>query len=93
MASCAQWDVHITIRLTVCETPLLRQWTRRSITSCTDEAGLYRFLDVTSSDIISIGMALTDSLDELVTEGHVTPQLAIRALEQVGGEIRINVRF
>ncbi|KAI8060435.1 transcription initiation factor IIA, gamma subunit-domain-containing protein [Gongronella butleri] len=28
----------------------------------------------------SIGMALTDSLDELIQNGHLTPQLAMRVL-------------
>ncbi|ORY92162.1 transcription initiation factor IIA, gamma subunit, helical domain-domain-containing protein [Syncephalastrum racemosum] len=28
----------------------------------------------------SIGMALTDSLDELITTGHINPQLAMRVL-------------
>ena len=30
-----------------------------------------------------IGMALTDSLDELITNGSITPQLAMRVLQQV----------
>lgn len=30
----------------------------------------------------SIGMALTDSLDELITKGLITPQLARRVLQQ-----------
>jgi hypothetical protein len=31
----------------------------------------------------SIGMALTDSLDELITSGDITPQLAMKVLQQV----------
>ena len=31
----------------------------------------------------SIGMALTDSLDELITSGSITPQLAMKVLMQV----------
>lgn len=30
-----------------------------------------------------IGMALTDSLDELITSGAITPQLAMKVLQQV----------
>ncbi|KAG6901919.1 Transcription initiation factor IIA small chain (TFIIA 13.5 kDa subunit) [Termitomyces sp. Mi166 len=30
----------------------------------------------------SIGMALTDSLDELITSGAITPQLAMKVLQQ-----------
>ncbi|KAJ1676846.1 Transcription initiation factor IIA subunit 2 [Spiromyces aspiralis] len=30
----------------------------------------------------TLGMALTDSLDELIQAGHITPQLAIRVLGQ-----------
>lgn len=30
-----------------------------------------------------IGMALTDSLDELITDGSITPQLAMKVLMQV----------
>ncbi|KAI4524425.1 transcription initiation factor IIA, gamma subunit, helical domain-containing protein [Schizophyllum commune] len=30
----------------------------------------------------SIGMALTDSLDELITSGEITPQLAMKVLQQ-----------
>ncbi|ESK94523.1 transcription initiation factor iia gamma chain [Moniliophthora roreri MCA 2997] len=30
----------------------------------------------------SIGMALTDSLDELITAGSITPQLAMKVLQQ-----------
>ncbi|KAG8918517.1 Transcription initiation factor IIA small chain (TFIIA 13.5 kDa subunit) [Tulasnella sp. 424] len=30
----------------------------------------------------SIGMALTDSLDELITDGSITPQLAMKVLTQ-----------
>ena len=32
-----------------------------------------------------IGMALTDSLDELITSGSITPQLAMKVLQQVRG--------
>ncbi|KAL4068418.1 transcription initiation factor IIA, gamma subunit, helical domain-containing protein [Scleroderma yunnanense] len=32
--------------------------------------------------IYSIGMALTDSLDELITSGAITPQLAMKVLQQ-----------
>ena len=32
---------------------------------------------------VSIGMALTDSLDELITSGAITPQLAMKVLQQV----------
>jgi hypothetical protein len=31
---------------------------------------------------IRIGMALTDSLDELITSGAITPQLAMKVLQQ-----------
>ncbi|KAI9502775.1 Transcription initiation factor IIA subunit 2 [Coemansia spiralis] len=30
----------------------------------------------------TLGAALTDSLDELITAGHITPQLAVQVLEQ-----------
>ncbi|KAJ2546687.1 Transcription initiation factor IIA subunit 2 [Coemansia sp. RSA 1933] len=30
----------------------------------------------------TLGAALTDSLDDLITAGHITPQLAIQVLEQ-----------
>ncbi|KAJ7055582.1 transcription initiation factor IIA, gamma subunit, helical domain-containing protein [Mycena amicta] len=30
----------------------------------------------------SLGMALTDSLDELITSGAITPQLAMKVLQQ-----------
>ena len=33
--------------------------------------------------LFSIGMALTDSLDELITSGAITPQLAMKVLQQV----------
>jgi len=33
--------------------------------------------------IIRIGTALTDALDELITEGDIPPQLAMRVLQQV----------
>ena len=32
-----------------------------------------------------IGMALTDSLDELITSGAIAPQLAMSVLQQVHG--------
>jgi len=32
---------------------------------------------------ISIRMALTDCLDELITSGTITPQLAMKVLQQV----------
>jgi hypothetical protein len=35
------------------------------------------------SGTIRIGMALTDSLDELITSGAITPQLAMKVLQQV----------
>lgn len=37
-----------------------------------------------------IGMALTDSLDELITSGAITPQLAMKVLQQVRGVRREN---
>ncbi len=36
-----------------------------------------------TKEISSIGMALTDSLDELITSGAITPQLAMKVLQQV----------
>ena len=33
--------------------------------------------------LLRIGMALTDSLDELITSGSITPQLAMKVLQQV----------
>ena len=49
------------------------------------EAFLHLFLNSTSpwSGTIRIGMALTDSLDELITSGAITPQLAMKVLQQV----------
>lgn len=35
-----------------------------------------------------IGMALTDSLDELITSGAITPQLAMKVLQQVRAFLR-----
>jgi hypothetical protein len=32
---------------------------------------------------VRIGTALTDALDELITEGDIPPQLAMRVLQQV----------
>jgi len=48
-------------------------------------AFLYFLLNSTSpwSGTIRIGMALTDSLDELITSGAITPQLAMKVLQQV----------
>lgn len=40
-----------------------------------------RYLRV--ADKGSIGTALTDSLDELITQGDIPPQLAMRVLQQV----------
>lgn len=37
----------------------------------------------TNRTVLSIGMALTDSLDELITSGAITPQLAMKVLQQV----------
>jgi hypothetical protein len=37
----------------------------------------------------SIGMALTDSLDELITSGAITPQLAMKVLQQVNARFRV----
>jgi len=34
-------------------------------------------------------MALTDSLDELITSGAITPQLAMKVLQQVCGFFRL----
>ena len=49
------------------------------------EAFLHSLLNSTSpwSGTIRIGMALTDSLDELITSGAITPQLAMKVLQQV----------
>lgn len=49
------------------------------------EAFLRFLLNSTSpwSGTIRIGMALTDSLDELITSGAITPQLAMKVLQQV----------
>jgi transcription initiation factor TFIIA small subunit len=33
-----------------------------------------------SLTLVSIGMALTDSLDELIQSGHINPQLAMKVL-------------
>lgn len=33
--------------------------------------------------LLRVGMALTDSLDELITSGSITPQLAMKVLQQV----------
>lgn len=32
----------------------------------------------------SVGMALTDALDELIESGHIPPQLARKVVEEVG---------
>lgn len=45
------------------------------------EAELERHL--VSEHCSRIGMALTDSLDELITSGSITPQLAMKILQQV----------
>lgn len=37
-------------------------------------------LGLTTTYCYSIGMALTDSLDELIQSGHINPQLALRVL-------------
>jgi Transcription initiation factor IIA, gamma subunit, helical domain len=49
------------------------------------EAFLHLLLNSTSpwSGTLRIGMALTDSLDELITSGAITPQLAMKVLQQV----------
>ena len=49
------------------------------------ETFLHFLLKSTSpwSGTIRIGMALTDSLDELITSGAITPQLAMKVLQQV----------
>ena len=49
------------------------------------EAFLHFLLNSTSpwSGTVRIGMALTDSLDELITSGAITPQLAMKVLQQV----------
>lgn len=38
---------------------------------------------VEADHFCSIGTALTDSLDELITQGDIPPQLAMRVLQQV----------
>lgn len=49
----------------------------------------YPDVTLTSFDQCSrIGMALTDSLDELITSGAITPQLAMRVLQQVRSSLR-----
>ena len=68
------------------------------------EAFLHFLLNSSSpwSGTIRIGMALTDSLDELITSGAITPQLAMKVLQQVrknggtanilsGGVVGVNV--
>ena len=35
-------------------------------------------------------MALTDSLDELITSGAITPQLAMKVLQQVRSRLFVN---
>ena len=44
---------------------------------------LFAIVGADSRPIYSIGMALTDSLDELITSGAITPQLAMKVLQQV----------
>ncbi|KAI6014666.1 transcription initiation factor IIA gamma subunit [Pisolithus marmoratus] len=39
----------------------------------------------------SIGMALTDSLDELITSGAITPQLAMKVLQQFDKSLADNM--
>jgi len=36
----------------------------------------------------SVGMALTDALDELIESGHISPQLAVKVVQEVGGRAR-----
>ena len=38
----------------------------------------------------SVGMALTDALDELIESGHISPQLARKVVEEVGFSVTIN---
>lgn len=47
--------------------------------SCVCSLGLVGVL----TGVHRIGMALTDSLDELITSGAITPQLAMKVLQQV----------
>ena len=42
-----------------------------------------KIADVVGVMVARIGMALTDSLDELITSGAITPQLAMKVLQQV----------
>lgn len=41
----------------------------------------------------SIGIALTDALDELVSSGQVDPQLALKVLANVPSQNNVNVQF
>ena len=43
----------------------------------------YNMLSCVIRCTLRIGMALTDSLDELITSGAITPQLAMKVLQQV----------
>ena len=38
--------------------------------------------------VISLGLALTDALDELIQSGHINPQLALTVLKQVSNLFR-----
>ncbi|KAK1921543.1 transcription initiation factor iia small chain [Papiliotrema laurentii] len=40
----------------------------------------------------SIGTALTDSLDELITQGDISPQLALRVLQQFDKSLAENLQ-
>lgn len=51
---------------------------------CVVESAVYE-----TNNSVSIGIALTDSLDELITSGHINPQLAMKVLSQVGVEWRV----
>ena len=65
-----------------------RQW-RQHITSFTAVHRMFISWHLTSASRLldwslnRIGMALTDSLDELITSGAITPQLAMKVLQQV----------
>lgn len=58
--------------------------------SCTDVAGVYRAMHPMMSNAdalwdyieLSIGMQLTDALDELIQSGHINPVLAMKVLTQ-----------
>ena len=67
-------------------------WLRRttSSTAALRECGPCSILldefDCSGLGALRIGMALTDSLDELITSGAITPQLAMKVLQQVRRE-------